>query len=172
MNQHTLKYESESKLYGFEAEFESHWEEVDGLVIYDAFKPNKDYNLIQEGLGDYQVIIEAKITDKLALDERCQEVSALGKCLDRVWIYAGGHPLTKKDFAFLSPRIQPIDGSLSGWKSNFNSVQKDLDKGKPRVEFKFKRIDHTVFLFQPLHRALRVREAYIGSDEPINGYSA
>lgn len=168
MNPHTLKYESESKVYGFETEFDSHGEEIDGLLIYDAFTRNNDYDFIQEGLGDYQVIIEAKIQDKLGLDEGYQEVSALAKCLDRVWMYSAGHPLTKKDFAFLSPHIKPIDGSLLGWNSNFDSVKKDLDKGKPRVEFKFKRIDHTVFSFQPLHKALRVREAYLGSDEPIN----
>ena len=168
MNPPTLKYKSKSQVYGFELKFESHWEEIDGLAIYDTFKPNKDYDLIQEGLGDYQVIIEVKITDKLGLYERYQEVSALAKCLDRVWMYAGGHPLTKKDFAFLSPHVKQIDGSLPGWNSNFDSVQRDLDKGKPHVEFEFKRIDHTIFLFQPLRKALCAREAYLVSSEPIN----
>lgn len=168
MNLHTLKYESEFKVYGFEVEFESHRQELNGLIIYDAFKPNKDYDHIQEYLGDYQVIIEVKIADKSDLYERYQEVSALAKCLDRVWMYAGGHPLIKKDFAFLSPHIKQIDGSLPGWTSNFDSVRKGLDKGKPHIEFKFKRIDHTIFSFQPLRKALRIREAYISSTEPIN----
>ena len=119
-----------------------------------------------ENLNIYQKLL--KITDKLGLYERYQEVSALAKCLDRVWMYAGGHPLTKKDFAFLSPHVKQIDGSLPGWNSNFDSVQRDLDKGKPHVEFEFKRIDHTIFLFQLLRKALCAREAYLVSSEPIN----
>lgn len=167
MNLHTLKYESEFKVYGFNIEFESHRQELNGMIVYDTFKVNKDYEHIQECLGDYQVIIEFQITNKSDLYRKYQEVSELAKCLDRVWMYAGGHPLIKKDFAFLSPHIKPIDGSLLGWTSNFDSVQKRLDKGKARIEFKFKRIDHTVFSFQPLRKALRVREAYISSIEPI-----
>lgn len=167
MNSHTLKYVSESKVYGFEPEFECHREEIDGLVIYDGFELNKDYDFIQEGLGDYQITIEGKIIDKSDLNERYQEISELAKCLDRAWMYAGSHPLTKKDFAFLAPHIIPIDGSLLGWNGNFDSVQKDLDKGKPRIEFNLKRIDHIVFPFQPLRKALCVREAYLSSNEPI-----
>lgn len=122
MDRLTLRYESEPKLYGFKMNCESHQERVDGLVVSEMFKFNPSYYSIQDGLGNHQVILEAKVEDKSELSQKYQMVSKFVKSLDRPWMYTCGHPLIKKHFSFMAPHIVSINGTLDGWSGTFDTV--------------------------------------------------
>ena len=85
--------------------------------------------------------------------------------LDKAWVYACGHPLTKKHFAFMSPHITVPDGKLSGWKSNYREVEKEINKGKAHATISLIKLDHASFPYWPLEVAINVRKEYLQSTE-------
>lgn len=82
-------------------------------------------------------------------------------------MYACGHPLCKKVLTFMGPYIDVPDGKINGWSSNFQEVEKDINKGRAHVLFSFDQISHSSYDFWPLDRALTIRESYLKAPESI-----
>ena len=165
MQPSTLRYEIEPKIYGISSEFHKYKTKINNLVISERFEHNSKYKSIGDGLGDYKVIIEKEVNNDKELQTAHFEVLDFVDELDKAWVYACGHPLTKKHFAFMSPHITVPDGKLSGWKSNYREVEKEINKGKAHATISLIKLDHASFPYWPLEVAINVRKEYLQSTE-------
>lgn len=162
-----LKYESAVKIYGFNSPSNPYNGKIDEIIIREVFKPRDEYKSLKPGLGDYKIIIKSKISDEKELFDSYQQLSEISRQIDRAWLYACGHPLTKSDFSLLTPHLQSLDGKISGWRTNYRATKKKLRKGKPSVNFKVNRQDWAFYSVLPLEHALNIRTAILSSSDLI-----
>lgn len=163
MNIRNLKFELDPKIYGINSDSKPTKIEIGDITITETFLPNSDYDNIVEGLGDYKVIIEKPIKSKKELQDSHSDISEIIGDLDRAWMYACGHPLTKKNFAFMASIISFPNGKLPGWTSNYDEVENDLNKGKAHVKFSMKNLHNSILPYWPLKSAGEIREKYLNS---------
>jgi hypothetical protein len=160
-----LRYVSAPKVYGFETEQSPNTFEIDNLVLHEDFSEDSRYASIRQGLGNYSVVIETSISQSSQLPDRYEEVSIFARELDRAWMYACGHPLTKKKFSFTAPHIIPMDGLLDGWTTNYEDVKERFREGHYRIETSLEHIHHAVYSFFPLSLAIAARAKYLAATE-------
>lgn len=153
-----LRFELNPKIYCIDSDSKPLKIEIDGITIFETFVPNSNYDRISEGLGDYRVIIEKSIKSKRDLQNSHAKISELIGDLDRAWMYACGHPLTKKNFAFMAPIISCSNDKLPGWVSNYDEVEDDLNRGQVHVKFKIRNMHNSTLHYWPLKSACEIRE--------------
>lgn len=137
------------------------------ITFTEEFLPNDKYSNISSEHGDYYVIIKPEVNESKELQLMHFEIQEVCQELDRAWMYACGHPLSKKNLTFMGPYIDAPDGKIDGWISNFDEVQKEINKGKPHIVFNFKQTSASTLKYWPLEKALMIREAYLKAQEPI-----
>jgi hypothetical protein len=158
-----LKFELAPKIYGINTDSKPAIIKIGDFIITESFSPNSKYDEIAKNLGDYKVIIEKPINSKMELQESHHEITALIDDLDRAWMYSCGHPLTKKNFAFMAPIISQANGNFPGWSSNYKKVESDLNKGKAHAIISIKNMHHSVLPYWPLKSSGEIREKYLDS---------
>jgi hypothetical protein len=90
---YTAFYRSEPRIYGVLSEPKEHMASIGPLSVREIFEPSANDN-IRPGLGSYLVSIEAKVVDRREFSEFQSEAFSLAQCLDRLWTYATGMPLS------------------------------------------------------------------------------
>lgn len=162
-----LKYKSNPKVYAIHSTGMPYQTTNGYLTFREEFLPNNEYSNISSEHGDYYVIIQSEVTDSKELQFKHFEIQDVCQELDRAWMYACGHPLSKKNLTFMGPYIDAPDGKVDGWTSNFDEAQREINTGRPHIVFDFKQIPHSTLDFWPLEKALIIREAYLESQKPI-----
>lgn len=165
MSTQILRYELDPKIYRISSNSSPHKATLDQLVIYERFKLNQNYEKLGGGFGDYQIIIESEVKSDEQLQNRHFKISSFVSELDKSWLYVCGHPITKKDFAFMTPYVHFPDGKLPGWKSNYSDVEKELHKGKAHVTFSIHSMHNASYAYWPLEKAITTRKRYLKGSE-------
>ena len=162
-----LKYKSNPKVYSIQSTEKPYLTTNGDLTFREEFLSNDEYSNISSEHGDYYVIIQSEADNSKELQWKHFEIQDVCQELDRAWMYACGHPLSKRHLNFVGPYIEVPDGKIDGWTSNFDEVQKEINKGKPHIEINFKQISHSTLQYWPLEKALIIREAYLKAQKPI-----
>ncbi len=167
MRKAILKYKSDPKVYDIQNESIPSHEMIGDLFISEHFLQSERYKYISSSLGDYQLTIETEVDNTLGIQSKYFKIKRLINELDRSWMYACGHPLNKKVLSFTGPYIDFPDGNISGWKSNYREIEKEINKGKAHAVCHFEKVSHSSFPYWPLKKALHVRESYLAASKPI-----
>jgi hypothetical protein len=167
-NTYTVFYRSEPRIYGVLSEPKEHMASIGCLSVREIFEPNANDD-IRPGLGSYLVAIEAKVADHSEFSEFQSEAFSLAKCLDRLWTYATGMPLSVHyqgrsiyAYEFLHPP--------KGWTSNLTEVNDQL---KAKAKRSITALSSKNIMWQwlprlPLGTVLRGRERFQTASDPIH----
>jgi hypothetical protein len=165
---YTAFFRSEPRIYGVLTEPKEHIASVGPLSVREIFEPDANDN-IRLGLGSYLVVIEAKVVDRGELSEFQREAFSLAQCLDRLWTYATGMPLSviyQGRAIYAYEYLHPP----KGWISNLDEVNDQL-KANPKRSISV--VNSTNIMWQwlprlPLETVLRGRERFLIASDPIH----
>ena len=165
---YTAFYKSEPRIYGVLNEPKEHMASIGLLSVRETFELNANDH-IRPGLGSYEVVIEATVVDDREFFEFQGEAFSLAQCLDRLWTYATGMPLSvlyqgRSIYAY--EYLQPP----KGWTSNLNEVNDQL---KAKAERSISVVGSTNIMWQwlprlPLATVLSGREQLLTTSDPIH----
>lgn len=165
---YTAYYRSEPRIYRVLNAPISEVQSIGCLTVREAFEPNANEH-IRDGLGSYTVVMEAKITDKAKFSAFQREAFDLTQCLDRLWTYATGMPLSVHyqgraiyAYEYLHPP--------RGWTSNLGEVNEQF---KAKAGRSITVVNSRNIMWQwlpalPLATVLKGRERYIAASDPVN----
>jgi hypothetical protein len=165
---YTAFYRSEPRIYGVLSEPKEHMASIGPLSVREIFEPNANDN-IRPGLGSYLVAIEAKVVKHREFSEFQSEAFSLAQCLDRLWTYATGMPLSVHyqgraiyAYEYLHPP--------KGWTSNLNEMNDQL---KAKAKRSIRVLSSKNIMWQwlprlPLETVLRGRERLLTASDPIH----
>lgn len=161
----TATYRSEPRIYGVLNEPIVEVQSIGCLTVREIFEPNANEH-IRSGLGSYTIVMEARITAEPEFSAFQREAFDLAQCLDRLWTYATGMPLSVNyqgraiyAYEYLHPP--------RGWSSNLEEVNKQL---KAKAEYSIKVVSSKNIMWQwlpslPLKTVLHGRAKYLATSD-------
>lgn len=163
-----LRYETDPKIYGFKNLSKTYHCDTNGFKVSEVFTINPNYRNLREGLGDYFVRIEIEINDESQLLDIYPKVSNLAKSLDKAWMYACGHPLSKRHFSFSAPYIEHIDGSIEGWSNNIKEIKEKMHRNEWSLDINVEHIHWAYYNEYPLSNAMNIIDSLSHATEQLN----
>jgi len=156
-----FKFELLPKLYGIKSDSSPAKFKIKNIKLYETWEPNPKHHSISKELGDYRICFEKSVKTTKELQNAHFEILELIGEIDRAWLYATGHPLTKKDFAFMAPILSFPGVQIPGWTSNYDEIENDINRGKTHIKISSRNVHHSILSYWPLERAIEIREKYL-----------